>query len=100
MIVYLEPPSGQQYVTGQITSTGLPYSQPNEPTHKGKSYYIAKFPWGKICYIAIFPMARGKGYYTTPVPIRISNSFKAKKDIVSEELEHLFYVEWAPSRLS
>ena len=36
---------------------------------RGKSYYIASFPWGKIYYIAIFPggkMARGKGYYTTP----------------------------------
>ena len=46
----------------------------------GKSYYIARFPWGenllyshfsggKGYYIAIFPggkMARGKGYYTTP----------------------------------
>jgi hypothetical protein len=36
---------------------------------RGKSYYIAIFPWGKIYYIAIFPwgkMARGKGYSTTP----------------------------------
>jgi hypothetical protein len=37
----------------------------------GKSYYIARFLWGKIYYITIFPggkMARGKGYYTTPDP--------------------------------
>jgi hypothetical protein len=51
----------------------------------GKSFYIARFPWGEIYYIAIFPggkMARGKGYYTTPVfPSSMTDKITARNDI-------------------